>query len=138
MQVKYIIFFLAIVGMLIWTMPQTNSIFVGQHSFYNNDSGMGQVAPCIKCHQDIQTSMDVGNPPQEHTTLGCRGCHTRDGTTAHAASIKFCTDCHGYEHNIQPTYACTNCHGSHAVIEPSNPHENMGNLTCIDCHNMHL
>lgn len=119
-----------LIGITIWNIPNTTSIFQGQHSFYNGS------APCQKCHQDIQNILNDNQTPYiSHNEIGCRGCHTRDGNFSHSASIRQCIDCHntGNHHPIMDVSICSNCHTSHGgrienLVKPSD------GLLCFKCH----
>lgn len=105
-----IFFIIACTGILMWNIPETESLFYNQHSFYNGS------APCEKCHQDIVTLLNDGiEPHPQHNEIGCRVCHSRDGNQSHAARIVVCTECHNEGHQQQnPT--CRNCHDSHGAL----------------------
>jgi len=122
---------LVLLGITVWNIPNTTSIFQGQHTFYNGS------APCQKCHQDIQITLDFNNTPTAHRDLGCQGCHTRDGNTSHSASIRSCSDCHKpLNHNSNYTN-CVLCHGSNAYKDANIEHRSGNlNITCSDCHNI--
>ena len=117
---KNIIFLtIAIIGITIWNIPDTTSLFQGQHTFYNNIS-----VPCQKCHQDIQDILNMNNTPLNHTKFGCKGCHPRDGNTSHAASITYCSKCHLPDmHTINYT-DCRECHISHGNLRQDIEHGN--------------
>jgi predicted CXXCH cytochrome family protein len=120
-----------LLGITIWNIPNTTSIFYNQHSFYNGS------APCQKCHQDIQNILyDNQTPYIKHEEIGCRGCHTRDGNTSHSASIKSCTDCHN-SNDHHPTYYnfsnCKECHTSHGGRIENFTKQDSG-LLCLKCH----
>ena len=121
---------MAIIGVVLWNMPQTASLFQGQHTFYNASQ-----IPCEKCHADIADLLI--NSPSEHETYGCKGCHTRDGNESHAAKIVSCNDCHLGQHSAltNPNMDCRICHESHGKIIEGIPHGN--GLPCLSCHVMH-
>ncbi len=62
---------LAFGGISIWVIPNTLSLFGGQHSFYNIDPVDSQI-PCIKCHGDIQMELHTG---YIHNNFTCSDCH---------------------------------------------------------------
>jgi hypothetical protein len=62
---------IALGGISIWFIPNTLSLFSGQHSFYNIDP-LGSQVPCIKCHGDIAMELHTGNIHQNFT---CSDCH---------------------------------------------------------------
>ncbi len=84
---KAILFILALLGIILWNMPSSNSVFTGEHSFYQTS------APCIKCH--IKESNTLTHTGTLNHTMDCRVCHTRDGQTSHSAKRGTCYDCHG-------------------------------------------
>ena len=107
---KYLLV-IVLLGIVIYNIPSTTSIFQGQHTFYN----VSQI-PCEKCHQDIQDILNLPTTPQQHNEIGCKNCHPRDGNTSHAASISNCKNCHTnviHENN----YTCISCHGSHGSVD---------------------
>ena len=62
---------LALGGISIWLIPNTLSLFSGQHSFYNIDP-VGSQVPCSKCHGDIQMALHTGSI---HNNFTCDDCH---------------------------------------------------------------
>jgi len=121
-----ILLIIILLGITIWNIPSTTSIFQGQHTFYNTTQ-----IPCEKCHQDIQ---DILNQPQKpypkHNEIGCKNCHTSDGNSSHAASIKQCNDCHLVDRHQISYPDCNICHISHGGQKLGGElHEN-----CKDCH----
>lgn len=121
-----------LVGITIWNIPNTTSIFYNQHNFYNGS------APCQKCHQDIQDILALPDTPIQHFDLGCRSCHTRDGNTSHAASISTCINCHSADfHSLEVNgflYKCIDCHGSHASYNVKETHRVIVAESCASCH----
>jgi len=69
MKLIWILFILA--GISLWYIPNTLSLFSGQHSFYNIDP-MGSQIDCIKCHGDIGMALHSGNI---HNNFSCSDCH---------------------------------------------------------------
>ncbi|MGB2841768.1 MAG: hypothetical protein WBC40_04740 [Halobacteriota archaeon] len=112
---------IAVVAIGTFALPNTVSLFSGQHTWYDL-SGQGNDVPCEKCHADIAAEMDVLEGPHTDETLGrfeCEYCHrifpvwrrnstfenytyaSGDGTgapqpgvEAHAASTVACMYCH--------------------------------------------
>lgn len=62
---------LILVGMLLWYIPNTISLFSGQHSYYNIDPNGSQV-PCKKCHGDIDIEIHTS---YIHSNFTCSDCH---------------------------------------------------------------
>jgi hypothetical protein len=96
-----------LIGITIWNIPETTSIFYGQHTFYNGS------AICQKCHQDIQNILDLNSSISDHNQFNCRDCHSRDGNTSHVAKISYCSDCH----IIHTNNDCNLCHISHGGLK---------------------
>ncbi|HEY9245651.1 MAG TPA: hypothetical protein VIO11_02280 [Candidatus Methanoperedens sp.] len=135
---KAMLVLFAFAGVALWYIPNSISIFSGQHNYYQLDDNMSQI-PCTKCHGDISMEVHTGFI---HNNFTCSDCHrvqksvqyanaTTPGTLAHAASIVRCEDCHseylnntpdsiheafiryGMEHNTSDN--CIACHTSIAV-----------------------
>lgn len=129
---------LALVGISLWYIPNTVSLFSGQHAYYTLDDNLSQLQ-CTKCHGDISIELHTG---YIHSNFTCADCHrvqkgvqyanaTEPGTLAHAASLVQCADCHseylnntpdtihnafinyGMQHNTSEN--CIACHASIAV-----------------------
>lgn len=94
---KIIMFFIAVMGILLWNMPNTISTFDGTHS-YSNASSM-----CEKCHPEIEIELHTGSPL--HNNFTCATCHRTEpnityqtknmsGREAHSASMGSCYNCH--------------------------------------------
>ncbi len=104
------------VGVLV--LPQTVSLFAGQHYWYNISSSENDI-PCEKCHADVKEELDMSNFHKNFSDSGqgsadrkdCEACHringsityasdsgtVKPGEQAHAASIVSCMLCH--QHN---------------------------------------
>lgn len=114
------------IGVLI--LPQTVSLFAGQHYWYNISSSENDI-PCGKCHADVKEELGMSN---FHVSFGsgtggeadqkdCEACHRGNssityassgtGTThepgkqAHAASIVACMMCHQNNSDSATSYA---------------------------------
>jgi hypothetical protein len=99
-------------------LPNTVSLFAGQHYWYNL-SATGNQVPCEKCHADIFEELNLSafhksfNPGTPNVTdrYDCEGCHRANvsityasvsggylgytpGQQAHAASVVACMLCH--------------------------------------------
>ena len=59
-RILIIAIMLAATGIVI--LPQTVSLFAGQHYWYNL-SGYGNDVPCEKCHADVAEEMEAGIGP---------------------------------------------------------------------------
>lgn len=139
---KLIWILLILIGLLLWYIPNTISLFSGQHSYYNIDDNGSQI-PCQKCHGDIKVELHTS---YTHNNFTCEDCHriqtgvqyasgdgignTTPGMMAHAASLVNCTECHsgvnstsdvihnafiryGVENGINDS--CIACHTSTAI-----------------------
>ena len=115
-KLKTILGITAIISLIIISMPNTISLFGGQHAWYDLFNE-GTDVPCQKCHADIISEMKSGVGPHMNETgfgrMKCAFCHRSvefsDNTTyatgsgdvsipgheAHAASTMDCMDCHG-------------------------------------------
>lgn len=81
MNTKFTLAIIALVGIGVFALPSTMSLFAGQHSFYNIDATGNQI-PCKKCHGDIQAELNANadplNPnrsPGPHAAMSCEECH---------------------------------------------------------------
>ncbi len=128
---------IAVVAIGTFALPNTVSLFSGQHTWYDL-SGQGNDVPCEKCHADIAEEMESGIGPHMNETghgrLECGDCHrvfpivhkntsfatytyasengtgAQPGVEAHAASTVACMYCHsGNESGTFDTTGCT-CH----------------------------
>jgi hypothetical protein len=127
----------AIVAVGIFALPNTVSLFSGQHTWYDLSAGPNDV-PCEKCHAEIADEMQSGENGA-HGDLTCAMCHrtpftdytygsgngsgSAPGEEAHAAAVIECMDCHGIYRDIgsgnhyalqsrDPEYEeCGRCHG---------------------------
>jgi len=91
MNTKFTLAIIALVGIGVFALPSTMSLFAGQHSFYNIDA-VGNQIPCQKCHGDIKAEL------QSNTNLGTGALNT--GTMGPHYSMK-CEYCH----RAEPGYA---------------------------------
>jgi hypothetical protein len=111
---KLVLLVIAVVGIGIFALPSTVSLFSGQHTWYNLEATGNQI-PCEKCHADINDEM-VSGDNGVHTTLAGPGCDchrvnatvtrlgtgvasgdtdgSTPGTTSHAAETIACMVCH--------------------------------------------
>ena len=83
MNAKFTLAIIALVGIGVFALPSTMSLFAGQHSFYNIDATGNQV-PCVKCHGDVKAELGSNantNPAAGPLTAGphaafkCEYCH---------------------------------------------------------------
>lgn len=93
---KISLFLCALIGVILWNMPSTISVYNGTHA-YGNASNM-----CEKCHSEIYIE-HAGS--SEHNSFSCYSCHRSNtsityqsrnisGREAHSVSKVQCTDCH--------------------------------------------
>ncbi len=69
MKLLWVLF--ALIGISLWYIPNTVSLFSGGHGFYNIDATGSQI-PCQKCHGDIQMEVHTGFI---HSNFTCSECH---------------------------------------------------------------
>jgi hypothetical protein len=87
MNAKFTLAIIALVGIGVFALPSTMSLFAGQHSFYNIDATGNQV-PCQKCHGDVKAELSSGNPdastgtPGPHAAFKCEYCHRIEAGSA--------------------------------------------------------
>ena len=62
---------IALGGISLWLIPNTLSLFSGQHSYYDLDPAGSQI-PCNKCHGDIDMELHTGSI---HNNFTCSECH---------------------------------------------------------------
>lgn len=79
MDTKFSLVLIALVGVGVFALPSTMSLFAGQHSFYNIDATGNQV-PCQKCHGDVKAELtanaaSIPNTPGPHAAFKCEYCH---------------------------------------------------------------
>ncbi len=135
---KYGFLIIALLGIILWNTPNTVSLLVDSHAFYNGS------APCSKCHGDILGQLEAtGSVNAMHRNLdgesGCRSCHSnpiniRGGnatTDYHSAYRPECIECH------QNVSSINNYQEAHSLIvsEANRSSQNLGlNEACVLCH----
>ena len=142
---KFLLITIILVATGLVVLPNTVSLFAGQHYWYNL-SGAGNDVPCKKCHADIAEEMKAHIGPHTGETgyvFDCELCHraggfngitfasvsgsytsVTPGVQAHAASVVRCMDCHGaYDNPNHVSYylsigaqTCYECHGNPGVF----------------------
>ncbi len=70
---KFVLVFIILVGVSLAYLPQTSSLFSGQHAFYNIDATGNQIS-CTKCHGDVQLDLS-GHNDTPHANFSCEDCH---------------------------------------------------------------
>jgi hypothetical protein len=142
---------IAIIGMGLFILPSTLSMFGGQHSWYEP-----QEIDCSKCHIIEYEEMSSGaygvHSPHRtaDTTFECTDCHNvsmnmtyyatgqkGDHTSAHAVTTVSCLACHG-DLFSNGTTCGTTCHyplspGLNVMHELVKKNE-WNHSTCIKCH----
>jgi hypothetical protein len=76
---KKILIVIALIGIGLWALPSTMSLFAGQHSFVNIDATGNQI-DCVKCHGDVKAELqsghsDVTGTNAPHANFKCEYCH---------------------------------------------------------------
>src|SRR3990170_4795180 len=77
MNTKFTLAIIALVGIGVFALPSTMSLFAGQHSFYNIDATGNQV-PCQKCHGDVKAELGANAntiSAGPHASFKCEYCH---------------------------------------------------------------
>lgn len=78
MNTKFTLAIIALIGIGVFALPSTMSLFSGQHTFYNIDATGNQV-PCAKCHGDVKAelsgSMATAGSGAPHARFQCEYCH---------------------------------------------------------------
>jgi len=167
MEGKLALIFVAVVATGVLVLPQTVTLFAGQHYWYNL-SDTGNDVPCEKCHADIASEMEShAGPHMDETgfgTMDCEFCHRAvfagydyasvsggysqytAGEEAHAASVIRCMACHSTDlgptlkHSSVQTLDCVGCHADHESSYPSPSYVNhfsSDTYTNDDCRKCH-
>ena len=115
--VKIVLLFITVLAVGTLVMPQTVSLFAGQHWWYNI-SGNGNQVPCQKCHADVYEELKYSY----HKNLGCV-CHRANLSITYAevqgGSITNYTP--GKQAHAATTVACMLCHQINASLNSSTP-----------------
>ena len=149
---------IAVIGIGMFVLPSTLSMFAGQHSWYEP-----QDIDCSKCHFIEYEEMSSGaygvHSPHRtaDTTFECTDCHNvsmnityyyatgqkGDHTPAHAATTVSCLACHG-DLFSNGTYCAASCHdfGDPDLEVQVNTMHTLGNKLnmghsgndCLKCH----
>lgn len=138
------ILLLVVVGLGIVVLPETYSLFSGQHDFYDTTASDNQV-PCEKCHSDITAELSQpGKVNLIHKVMNCDQCHVTaapnseglyqgPGGQFHAAATISCIDCHNrtmlygtFDHSriVGSGLGCLDCH--------KNPRSFPGNFSAVE------
>lgn len=134
MKLKNIFIFLALISIIIMSIPQIYSLFIGQHDWYDIIQPGVQV-PCLKCHSDIKQQLNTA----EVMNFDCSTCHINDANPNPNPNPN---DHHG--NVVKPR--CLNCHSYIATKLSNDAHRffiagaNLSsqhkdeNEACISCH----
>ncbi|HEC57529.1 MAG TPA: hypothetical protein ENI32_06585 [Candidatus Syntrophoarchaeum butanivorans] len=132
--IRLILLAIGIIGVTFLVMPQTVSLFAGQHTWYNL-SGEANDLPCEKCHGDVYEEMMSMEPlskklagqsssPHSYMDENCELCHrTCFNNTFSWSSGK-------YEKSPGFTYASGSGTGSTPGVEA----HAASIIECMDCH----
>jgi len=124
---------IAVVAIGIFALPNTVSMFGGQHNWYDL-SAAGNDVPCEKCHGDVADEMASTGA---HANIKCEGCHRTDARVGYAGAGDW-----GYGHEVYPgqeahaasTQECMICHDGRQLGSGTNfTHYNLGH-ECGGCH----
>ena len=79
MNTKFTLAIIALVGIGVFALPSTMSLWAGQHSFYNIDATGNQV-PCQKCDGDVKAELlsnaaTIPGTAGPHAAFKCEYCH---------------------------------------------------------------
>ncbi|MDW7727970.1 MAG: hypothetical protein SCH70_12840, partial [Candidatus Methanoperedens sp.] len=134
---KHWLLLLAFAGIILWNTPDTASLLVDSHAFYNGS------APCSKCHGDVLAQLeDSGSVNAMHLNLdwggGCRTCHSSANMSGgnasqdyHSAYSPYCIECH------QNVSSISNNKEVHSLIVSGANSSSLNpglNEACILCH----
>ncbi len=142
MKAKIMLLTVALLAVGTVVMPQTVSLFAGQHWWYNI-SGNGNQIPCQKCHADIYEEMRLQIGP--HTgesgyVFQCQLCHRTafNGYTYATVNGSSITNYYpGKQAHAASTVRCLTCHGAYANLAHINGYNALspGSSTiCYECH----
>jgi len=96
-----------ILGLGLYVIPQTVSLFAGQHNWYNI-SAEGNQIPCQKCHADVRDELSGSN---YHKSFECGYCHRANASIAYANGSTLTTDStKEWAAHAASTVACMLCH----------------------------
>lgn len=91
MNAKFTLAIIALIGIGVFALPSTMSLFTGQHAFYNIDAEGNQV-PCAKCHGDIQSELksthsETTGTDGPHAAMTCEMCHRAEKGAAFGDNV---------------------------------------------------
>lgn len=129
---KILLLIAILMGVLV--LPETFSLFAGQHNWYDTTQSGNQIL-CEKCHADIAAELSQpGKVNLIHKVMWCDQCHMAaapnseglyrgPGGQFHAAATISCIDCH----NNTLLYNTDFSNTVHSRVIRSG-------LGCMDCH----
>ena len=153
---KNFMLMVAIIGIGIFVLPSTLSMFAGQHTWYDPDGGI----PCEKCHfieeQELVGSGGPHDPDgytkynssmtysvwtgETSTSSRCLGCHQSateyNNNTQHAAIAVLCTDCHSWVISELQAEGAAHTSFYDAMNVTGDDSLRKSNKACIGCHTM--
>ncbi len=113
---KVVLLLIVIFAISTLVMPQTVSLFAGQHWWYNV-SGTGNQIPCQKCHADVYEELK----DSYHSGMGC-ACHRANLSVTYAEVNGSVTNYQpGKQAHAATTVACMLCHQLNASLNSTNP-----------------
>lgn len=129
---------ITLMGISIWYIPHTFSLFSGQHSYYNINE-VGNQIPCTKCHGDIAVELHTGHI---HSNYTCSDCHRIQNNVQYASGDGVNTSTPGIMAHAASTILCEECHSDYLNNTPDSIHdtfmrygvESNSNVNCIACH----
>ncbi len=141
---KLILFMILMLAVGVIILPNTVSLFHGQHIWYNI-SGNGNNVPCKKCHADVYEEMRSVIGP--HTgesgyVFDCQLCHRATGFTgiqyATVNESSYTSAYPGVQAHAASVVACMNCHGAYGTKYVLGHITYYGSInptqTCSECH----
>ncbi len=136
---KPVLLAVTLVAIGILVMPQTASLFAGQHWWYNI-SGNGNQIPCQKCHADVYEEMRLQVGPHTGETgyvFQCQLCHRTafSGFTYATVNNSAITSYYpGKQAHAASTVRCLTCHGAYGNTAHVGYYLKLGPTTCYTCH----
>lgn len=124
---------LLLIGILtigVIALPETFSLFSGQHDWYDTIKNGNQV-PCEKCHADIVGELSQpGKVNRIHKVMWCDQCHM----TA-APNSEGLYQGSGGQFHAAATISCIDCHNTTLLYGTFDHSRIIGSgLNCMDCH----
>ena len=144
-SIRLIIITISLLTAGLIVLPETVSVFLGKHNWYNLDASPASDVPCQKCHADIYEELNLSDlhirwgDPAKADTADCEACHRgnasityanassgQPGLEAHAASQAKCSYCHFNTSNMYNAV-----HGNLSKLL------NYTAPSCSKCHDIH-